>query len=150
LFSPEKAQIPLSTAQQQDKRQWAQTGIQEILFKPDSRCFIVKVTEHWNRLPREVVVSTHGDIQNSTGQGPRQLALDDPLLSRGLGLGDLQTFLLTSATPCSLKWMQLVQLHDHVLPCVVSLHTSEIFRAFQTTRYILKTRYNIWALVFHS
>jgi len=39
--------------------------------------FPLRVTEHWNRLPREVMVSFSGDIQDPPGQG-------DPASAGGL------------------------------------------------------------------
>jgi len=38
----------------------------------------VRVTEHWHRLPSEVVVSILGDSQKPSGHVPGQPALGDP------------------------------------------------------------------------
>ena len=40
--------------------------------------FTLRVTEPWNRLPREVVESPSGDIQDPPGRGPVQPAVGDP------------------------------------------------------------------------
>jgi len=46
--------------------------------------FTLRVTEHWNRLPRGVGVSFSGDIQKLPGQGPMQPAPGEPALAAGL------------------------------------------------------------------
>jgi len=47
--------------------------------------FPLRVTEHWNRLPREGCgVSFSGDIQDPPGQGPVQPAVGDPASAGGL------------------------------------------------------------------
>jgi len=50
--------------------------------------FTVRVTEHWHRLPREVVNIFSGDIQDPPGCLPVQPAVGG-LLCRGAGLDDL-------------------------------------------------------------
>jgi len=47
------------------KGQWAQTETPEFQYK---HCFTVWLTEHWHRLPREVVESLLGD-QKPSGNG---------------------------------------------------------------------------------
>lgn len=42
-------------AQQQDERQRAQTKAQEVLAEYEGHFFTARLTEHWDRLPREVV-----------------------------------------------------------------------------------------------
>jgi len=43
------------SAQQQDKGQWAQTGIQEVPYEHEKKILYFEVTKCWNNLPREVV-----------------------------------------------------------------------------------------------
>ena len=45
--------------------------------------FTLRVTEHWDRLPREVWVSFSGDIQNLPGHRSVQPALGEPALAGG-------------------------------------------------------------------
>ena len=45
--------------------------------------FTLRMTEHWNRLPREAVDSPSLEIQDPPGQGPVQPALHDPASARG-------------------------------------------------------------------
>ena len=47
-------QALFSGAQQQNKAKWAQIGTQEVQ-NMRKKFFTLIVTEHWNRLPREVV-----------------------------------------------------------------------------------------------
>jgi len=47
--------------------------------------FTLRVTEHWNRMPRGVGgVSFSGDIQNPPGGGPVLPVLGEPVLAGGL------------------------------------------------------------------
>ena len=47
--------------------------------------FTVRVTEHWHRLPKQVVESPSlGDIQKSSGHSPGQPGLGDPAWAVGL------------------------------------------------------------------
>jgi len=46
--------------------------------------FPLRVTEHWNRLPRECGVSFSGDIQDPPGQGPVQSTVGNPASAWGL------------------------------------------------------------------
>lgn len=56
------------------------------------------MVEHWNRFPKETVESAFLEqFENPAGYGPEQLAVSDPALIRGGGLGDVQTSLPTSA-----------------------------------------------------
>jgi len=52
-------------------------------LNPRENFFTLRMTEPWHRLPREVVVSFSGDIQDLPGQGPVQPALGDPALAGG-------------------------------------------------------------------
>ena len=65
------SQALYSSAWWQGKRQWAQTGTQEVLSECQ-KMFIVQVMEHWNKLLREVVESWtlryfYEDLQNYLG-----------------------------------------------------------------------------------
>lgn len=47
--------------------------------------FDLQVTEHWNRFPRDVVMSSSLEaLKNLTAHGSGQLALVDSILSSGL------------------------------------------------------------------
>lgn len=88
-----------SGALRQDQRQWGQTEIQEVLCGHQSkkRVFPVRVTEHWDRFPKEIFDSWSLEITES--------CLDIVVgglfwiaeLEQGLGPGDLQCSLPTSA-----------------------------------------------------
>jgi len=55
-------QTLFSGAQQQDKGQWAQIEAYEFRQNMRKNFFPLKVMEHWNRLPREVVESLSLEI----------------------------------------------------------------------------------------
>ena len=70
----------------------AQLKKKEIPFKCKKKLFAVRVVEHKNRLPREIVevFRSHLDMVH------KHPALADAALSRGVGLGDLQRCLPAS------------------------------------------------------
>lgn len=68
-------QTLLSGGGWREKRQWVQTGRQEILIET-----IMRVVEDWKRLHREVMESL--STQNLTGDFPEQPSPADPVLSR--------------------------------------------------------------------
>ena len=53
---------PLSGAQQQDKGQWEKLGHRKFCTNTRKNFFTVRVTEHWNRLPRDVEESPPMEI----------------------------------------------------------------------------------------
>jgi len=56
-----------------------------LLLRSEHEEELMRLTEHWNRLPREAVESPFsGDIQDLPGQGPVQPALGDPASAGGL------------------------------------------------------------------
>ena len=55
-------QALFSSAQRQDKGQWAQTEAWEVRLNMRKNFLTLKVTEHWKRLPREVVDSRSLEI----------------------------------------------------------------------------------------
>lgn len=69
-----------SCVQRQDERQWAQTEAQEVPAQCEGTVLYWEVTEHCNRLPREVVASPSPDIFKIP---PTQGVLGDPALWGG-------------------------------------------------------------------
>jgi len=45
------------------------------------KSFTLRMTAHWNRLPRGFWVCFSGDMQNTPGRGPVQPAVGDPALA---------------------------------------------------------------------
>lgn len=79
-----------SSVQSDRTRGSGHTGKEQILFEC-KKTRTVGVAEHWSTLFREVVESLSLEIlEIQLGQGLGQLALDDPALSRDVGLCDLQ------------------------------------------------------------
>jgi len=71
--------------QWQDKRQWAKTEIQEILFKLKKKLFPCEGSQTLEQVAQKgCEVSILGDTPNSTGHSPQQPALVHPTLSKGL------------------------------------------------------------------
>lgn len=86
-----------------DKRQRAQTEIQEIFFKHMEKKITVRVTEHWNR---DGTVSILAGIQNPTGQSPGQAAVAETALSRWVGLDHLWRSFPNSTITWFCEWLQ--------------------------------------------
>jgi len=49
------SQAPFAGTQPQDKGQRAQTGTREVSSEHEKEHLYLEMTEHWNRLPREMV-----------------------------------------------------------------------------------------------
>jgi len=96
-MSREWDQTLSSGAQQQDKRQQAQTEMQRFQLKRRKDFFTVRVTEYWNRLPREAVASPSLEILKTHLDAILRNALKVILLGRGVGPDELQRSLPTSA-----------------------------------------------------
>lgn len=52
-----RGQAVLGDAEQQEKRQWAHTGTEKFHLNMRKKFFIVQVTMHWSRFPRQAVES---------------------------------------------------------------------------------------------
>lgn len=80
-------QTLLSTAQWQDKKQWAQPQTQEILSEHKKTVFDCEGSQTLEQVAlRGCGLLTLGDIKNLAGHGPGQLSLGEPCLRREVGL----------------------------------------------------------------
>lgn len=71
-------------------RQWAQTIVKEIPLKHKKKHLYCEDGQTLEQVVQQGCgFSILGDTQNSTGNGPEQLIVVDPTLSRGHGLGNL-------------------------------------------------------------
>jgi len=81
----------------QNKKQWAQTGTQEVLPEHQKTLFFCAIERALARAPREVVeISLWGDLQKLHRHGPGQLTMVGPAGS-GIGQNDLQRSFTVSA-----------------------------------------------------
>jgi len=62
VITQEWGQTPFSSAQRQDKGQWAQTEAQEVPSEHEEELVHSEGDGAWNRLPREVVESPSLEI----------------------------------------------------------------------------------------
>lgn len=76
------------------KRQWAETGIQEIPCK-----YTVSLVKSWQVAKKDLGVSILESSKNLNGHGPEQPAETEPALSSGVGQGDVQRSLTTLVIP---------------------------------------------------
>ena len=89
-------QTLFSSAQQQDKGQWAQTEAQEVPSEHEEELLPSKGDGALEQATQGGCgVSFSGDIQDPPGQGPVQAAVGDPASTGGVGLDDAQRSLPT-------------------------------------------------------
>lgn len=98
-----KQETPTNQQQQKptpNKRQWAETGIQEIPCKYKKNLFYCELGQILEQVAKkDLGVSILESSKNLNGHGPEQPAETEPALSSGVGQGDVQRSLTTSVIP---------------------------------------------------